>query len=116
MAENKEVPSPHPDDLMAVTVVLSFQAKPNPEVHDAPPFEITEFESTFGAQEAADHLEELVRAIREKRLYGHMVQDFAESAVGAGDWIAKTPEEILADARAEVETIRKSSPKGDEEG
>jgi hypothetical protein len=117
MEEKEERPNPHPDDLMAVTVALNFQAKLNPDVHDAPPFEIKEFETTFGAEEAADYLEALVRAIREKRLYSFMIQEFAESAVSAGDWIAQTTREILAEARADIErTEKKAPPDGGEEG
>src|SRR5438477_239311 len=36
-------------------------------------------------------------AIRERRLYGLMLQEQAESAVGAGQWIKKTIEEVIAE-------------------
>jgi hypothetical protein len=41
-----------------------------------------------------------VSAIRERRLYGFMVQDATEAAVGARESIEKTTEEVFAEARA----------------
>lgn len=79
----------HPDDFMVVTVSLEFRAKPNPEVGDSRPFEITELRSTSSAGEAEDYLQKIVNAIKERRLYGFMAQDVAEGAIGAGDWIGK---------------------------
>jgi hypothetical protein len=109
--DEPERPVPHPDDFMIVTVSLEFRAKPNPEVGDLPPFDMTELEYTPPAGETADYLQKVVNAIRERRLYGFMVQDFAESAVGAGDWIEKTTAEVLAEARAhgEEQTAEKRS-------
>jgi hypothetical protein len=52
-------------------------------------------------EEAADYLENVVNAIRERRLFGFMMQESAESAVAAGDWIEKTIEEVIAEARTE---------------
>jgi hypothetical protein len=101
MAKKTERPAPHPDDFMIVAVSLAFQAKLNPEVDDPPPFDAIEIEETFKAADAADHLEKLVTAIRERRLFGFMLQEQAESAVGAGQWIEKTNEEIFAQATAE---------------
>jgi hypothetical protein len=101
MSEKPEKLVPHPDDFMIVTVSLGFRAKPNPEVEDPPPFDLTELEYTPPAGEAADYLQSVVNAIRERRLYGFMMQEFAESAVGAGDWIEKTIEEVIAEARTE---------------
>jgi gamma-glutamyl:cysteine ligase YbdK (ATP-grasp superfamily) len=51
-------------------------------------------------------LEKLISAIRERRLYGLLVQEQAESAVGAGQWIEKTVEEIIAEATAENVDVR----------
>jgi hypothetical protein len=112
MSKKAETPVPHPDDLMVVTVSLEFRAKPNPEVEDPPPLDMIELEYTPLRGEAADYLEKVVNAIRERRLYGFMMQEFAESAVGAGDWIEKTTAEVLAEARAhgEEQTTEKSSP------
>jgi hypothetical protein len=109
--DEPEKPVPHPDDFMIVTVSLEFRAKPNPEVGDPPPFDMTELEYTPPAGETADYLQKVANAIRERRLYGFMVQDFAESAVGAGDWIEKTTAEVLAEARAhgEEQTAEKRS-------
>jgi hypothetical protein len=92
---------PHPDDFMVVTVALAFQAKLNPEVEDPMPFDAIGIEETLAAADAADYLEKMVSAIRERRLYGLMLQEQAESAVGAGDWIEKTFEDIMAEAAAE---------------
>jgi hypothetical protein len=105
MAKKTERPAPHPDDFMVVSVGLAFQAKQNPDVDDPPPFDATEIEETFRAADAADYLEKLVGAIRERRLYGFMLQEQAESAVGAGDWIEKTIEEVIAEATAEKTSV-----------
>jgi hypothetical protein len=99
MTETPQKPLPHPDDFMVVTVGLEFRAKLNPHVEDPPSFELTQLEYTPGKEEVADYLESVVHAARERRLYAFMVQEFAESAVGAGDWIEKTIEEVLAEAR-----------------
>ena len=100
MARKLGRPEPHPDDFMLVTVSLEFRAKINPDVSDPPPFDTTALEYTLSAAEAADYLEKVVGAIRERRLYGFMLQDAAESAVSAGEWIEKTTEEAIAEARA----------------
>jgi hypothetical protein len=101
MAKKTDRPAPHPDDFMIVTVSLAFQAKLNPGVADPLPLDATEIEGTFSAADAAEYLEKVVSAIRERRLYGFMLQDQAESAVGAGDWIEKTIEDVIAEATAE---------------
>ena len=101
MAKKTERPVAHPDDFMVVTVALAFQAKLNPEVEDPMPLDAIGIEETFGAADAADYLEKVVSAIRERRLYGFMVQEQAECAVGAGDWIEKSMEEVVAEATAE---------------
>src|SRR5438552_3420987 len=101
MAKKPERPTLHPDDFMVVSVCLAFQAKLSPLADDPPPFHTTEIEETFSAADAADFLEKVVGAIRDRRLYGFMLQEQAESAVGAGLWIEKTIEEIIAEATAE---------------
>ena len=106
MAKKTERPAPHPDDFMIVAVSLAFQAKLNPEVDDPPPFDAVEIEQTFTAADAADYLEKVVSAIRERRLYGLMLQEQAESAVGAGQWIKKTIEEVIAEATTENVGVR----------
>jgi hypothetical protein len=106
MAKKTERPTLHTDDLMAVSICLTFQAKLNPDADDPPPFHTTEIEETFRAADAADFLEKVVGAIRERRLYGFMLQEQAESAVGAGDWIEKTIEEVIAEATTENVGVR----------
>jgi hypothetical protein len=107
MAKKKpERPVPHPDDFMIIAVCLAFQAKLNPAVEDPPPFDATEIEETFTAADAADYLEKVVSAIRERRLYGFMLQEQAESAVGAAQWIEKTTEDIIAETRTENIAVR----------
>ena len=101
MSEKPRKPMPHPDDFMVVTLSLEFRAKPNPEVEDPLPFELTASEYTPPNEEAADYLENVVNAIRERRLFGFMMQESAESAVAAGDWIEKPIEEVIAEARTE---------------
>ena len=106
MAKKTERPAPHPDDFMIVGVSLAFQAKLNPEADDPPPFDAIETEETFTAADAADYLEKVVSAIRERRLYGFMLQEQAEFAVGAGQWIEKPIEEVFAEATAENAAVR----------
>ena len=106
MAKKAERPTLHPDDLMAVSICLTLQAKLNPDEDDPPPFHTTEIEETFRAADAADFLEKVVGAIRERRLYGFMLQEQAESAVGAGQWIEKTIDEVIAEARTENAGVR----------
>ena len=106
MAKKLERPTLHPDDLMAVSICLTFQAKLNPDDDDPPPFHTTEIEETFRAADAADFLEKVVGAIRERRLYGFMLQEQAESAVGAGQWIKQTIEEVVAEATTETAAVK----------
>ena len=101
MAKKTERPAPHPDDFMIVAVSLGFQAKLNPDVEDPQPLDAIGIEETFSAADAADYLEKVVSAIRERRLYGFMVQEQAECAVGAGEWIKKSIEEVIAEATGE---------------
>ena len=106
MKENPAKPVPHPDDFVTVSICLTFQAKLNPDADDPPPFHTTAIEETFRAADAADHLEKLVGAIRERRLFGFMLQEQEESAVGAGQWIEKTIDEVIAEARTENAGVR----------
>jgi hypothetical protein len=107
MAKKKpERPAPHPDDFMLVAICLAFQAKVNPDVDDPPPFDAAEIEEAFCAADAVDYLERVVAAIRERRLYGFLQQEAAESAVGAGQWIKKTTAELVAETRTENVPVR----------
>jgi hypothetical protein len=101
MSEKPRKPMPHPDDFMVVTLSLEFRAKANPEVEDPLPFELTEVEYTPPKEVAADYLEDVANAIRGRRLFGFMMQRGAENAVGAGDWIEKTIEDAIAEARTQ---------------
>lgn len=98
MSDEPTNPIPHPDDLIVVGVYFTFQAKLNPDIDDPPPLLAPELEQTFEAVDAADYLDRVSEAIRERRLYGFLFQEQAESAVGAGDWIARSVEEMMADA------------------
>jgi len=100
MANKMERPEPHPDDFMHITVSLEFRATLNPKASDPLPFDTMGSECTLRAGKASEFLEEVVKAIRERRLYGFMVQDAAESAVGAGEWVEETTEEVIAEAMA----------------
>jgi hypothetical protein len=88
----------HPDDLMVVTVSLEFQAKIDPQDSGAPQFEATSVELCLPAAEAAEYVQEVLDAIKGRRLYGFMVQELATSAVEAGQWIKKPLEELRAEA------------------
>jgi hypothetical protein len=86
----------HPDDLMVVTVSLEFQAKIGEK--DAPEFGTTAVELCLPAAEAAAYVQEVLDAIKGRRLYGFMVQEMAVSAVEAGQWIKKPLDELRAEA------------------
>jgi hypothetical protein len=64
------------------------------------------------AADAADYLEKVIGAIRERRLYGFMLQEQAECAVGAGQWIKKTIEEVVAEATTENAAVRLPNVQG----
>jgi hypothetical protein len=106
MAKKTARPARHPDDFMVVTVSLAFQAKLNPEVDDPPQFDTIAVEETLTAADATHYLERVVSAIRERRLYGFMLQEQAEFAVGAGQWIEKTIEDVIAESTAENVDVR----------
>jgi hypothetical protein len=91
---------PHPDDFLCVSLALDFRAKLNPSADDPPPFNFMGFESTMRASDAADFLQSVLHAIRGRRLYGFLVQQAAESAVGAGEWIEQSPEDTFAEVPA----------------
>jgi hypothetical protein len=95
---------PHPDDLIVVGIYFAFQAKLNPNIADPPPLLAPELEQTFEAAEAADYLDKVSDAIRERRLFGFLFQEQAESSVGVGDWIAKPVEEVMAEAARDADT------------
>lgn len=97
MSDDPMKSTPHPDDLILVGIYFAFQAKLNPDVVDPAPLLAPELEQTFEAAEAADYLDKVSEAIRERRLFGFLFQEQAESAVGAGDWIAKPVEEVMAE-------------------
>ncbi|WP_057851032.1 hypothetical protein [Bradyrhizobium valentinum] len=101
MPRKSKKSSPHPDDFMVVSVTLQFQAKPNPNAEDPPPFDFTELQETFLAVDAAEYLEKILAAIRDRRLCGFMTQQAAESPVASGDWIAMTTEDLFASMREE---------------
>ena len=91
----------HPDDMMAISVCLTFQAKLNPDDDDPPPIPAPEIEETFRAADATEFLEQVIDAIRARCLFGFLMQQQAQCAVGAGQWVEKTIEEIIAEAKAE---------------
>jgi hypothetical protein len=109
MSKKRKKLNKHPDDFMVVSVSLQFRAKLNPDIKDPQPFEITEIEQNFLAADAAGYLEEVLSAIRDRRLYGFMTQEAAEAPVAAGDWIAMTTEDLIAAMRGEY-TKTASSP------
>jgi hypothetical protein len=106
MAKKSEPSKLHADDFMVVSVGLTFQAKPSPDDDDPPPLHTTAIEDTFTPADAPDYLEKVIAAIRERRLYGFMLQEQAESAVGAGQWIKQTIEEVVAEATTETAAVK----------
>ena len=93
---------------MVVTIALEFRAKLNPDVDDPQAFETVAFEATLKAADATDYLEKVLGAIRDRRLYGLMTQESAESSVSSGEWIAMTIDDLLAEVRKE--RTEKASP------
>jgi hypothetical protein len=106
MAKKTKPPASHPDDLMVVSVCLAFQAKLNPDDDDPPPFDATEIEQSFGVHDAGAYLEKVAVAIRERRLYGFFHQELAQSAVSTRQWVAKTTQEVIAEAQVELAAVR----------
>jgi hypothetical protein len=104
MSEEPTNPVPHPDDLIVVGIYFAFQAKLNPDIDDPMPLYAPETEQTFTAAEAADYLDKVSEAIRERRLFGFLFQEQAETAVGAGEWIARSVEEVMAEAARDGDT------------
>jgi hypothetical protein len=99
MSEESTKSVPHPDDLIVIGIYFAFQAKLNPDIDDPTPLYAPEIEQTFEADGAVDYLDKVTDAIRERRLFGFLFQEQAESAVGAGEWIARPVEEVIAEAR-----------------
>jgi hypothetical protein len=66
----------------------------------------TEIEQSFGVHDAGAYLEKVAIAIRERRHYGFFHQELAQSAVSTCQWIAKTTQEVLAEARPESAAVR----------
>ena len=92
-----EAAAPHPDDFMVVTIDLEFRAKVNPDKPAPPPMDSISVTVCLPAEEdTADFLEDIAEAIRERRLYGFMVQEAAESPVGCGEWIGKALDDVLS--------------------
>ena len=83
---------PHPDDFIEVHATLKFRAKVNPEATDPAPVVWTDVGIELSAAHAADFLEDVVRATRERRLYGFMLQYSAEGQ--ADDWLKGTVEDF----------------------
>jgi hypothetical protein len=101
MITKPKKPMPHPDDFIVIGISLTFQAELNPEAQDPPALDVIEILETMGTAEAPEYLEKVVSAVRDRRLYGLMQQQAAESAVGSGDWIEKLPEDLIAEATAD---------------
>jgi hypothetical protein len=106
MAKKTKPPTSHPDDLMVVSVCLTFQAKLNPDNDDPAPFDATELEQAFDVQGAGEYLERLIVAIRERRLYGFFQQELAQDAVNTRQWVAKTTQEVLAEGQPALAAVR----------
>lgn len=82
----------HPDEMMTVSVSLDFTAELNPELDDVPSLGTVSVECTLGTADAAVYLEDVIAAIRGRRLFGFMAQEAAISAVSAGEWVQGTSE------------------------
>lgn len=95
-----ELKQPHPDDFMVVMIGLEFRAKENPANNYPHPLDsVTSYTVCLPAEDdTADWLEDIAEAIRNRTLYGFMAQEAATNPVACGEWIAKTTEEIIAEA------------------
>lgn len=86
---------PHPDDFMLVNIDLKFCAKVNPDVVDPPPVDVCQINMCLPADDAtADLLEEIADAIRQRRLFGFVMQESAALSVGTNEWIRNTAEDM----------------------
>jgi hypothetical protein len=100
-ARMKGVRRAHPDDFFAITVCLEFRAKTNPTIIDPMPIDGTvEWSCTEAPPKAVIILQQVIDAIREKRLYGFMMQESAKNPVGSKEWIAKTLEDLMTEEKA----------------
>src|ERR1700749_583842 len=70
MKKKAEQPVSHPDDLIVVGIRFSFQAKENPDGDDRLPLPAVDIEQTFEARDSVEFLDEVVAAIRDRRLFG----------------------------------------------
>lgn len=99
MAKKANAPQPRPDDFMVVSVKLEFRAKLKSS--DAPPLDTVSTELALLTEAASVYLEQVIGAIRERRLYGFMQQDAAEAHVGTGQWVKMSTEDPFARARVQ---------------
>jgi hypothetical protein len=81
---------PQPDDFMIVTIGLAFQAKENPGNSEPHPVDFTIDTVTYlpAEEDTADLLEQIAKAIRERRLFGFAAQWCAELPVATGEWVS----------------------------
>ena len=93
----------HPDEMMTVSVSLDFRSEINPDVEDPPPLDTIGVRFTFSAANAIPYLEEVLAAIRGRRLFGFMAQAAAINAVRAGEWIPEKTENSGAKKAADNE-------------
>jgi hypothetical protein len=87
-----------PDDLMLVSINLTFNAK---SIVDDHPIDVsTEFETCLPAEEeTAAYLRSIADAIDEGRLFGFMQQESASCPVNCGEWVERTVEDQAAEMR-----------------
>jgi hypothetical protein len=90
----------HPDDFMVVRIGLELRARSNPNVENPAGLETIMHERVLGAARAADYVERVLGAIRDRRLYGLMMQLAAESSVGASEWVAMEVHDSIAEIHA----------------
>lgn len=74
-------PPVHIDDLMCITVEIELRAKGNVDGFHC---------GTAGcmpASECVEYLETVIKAIKERRLYGWVCQESAQAAVETGEFV-----------------------------
>jgi hypothetical protein len=106
MKKKAEQPVSHPDDLIVVGIRFSFQAKENPDGDDRLPLPAVDIEQTFEAPDSVEFLDEVVAAIRDRRLFGFIMQERANTAVSSGDWVKKTFKEMISESDDGSPTIK----------
>jgi hypothetical protein len=94
------------DEFMVITLITEFRGKLHPKfkAEEEKAGEVPQLDhikachyTLPAGEDGAVYLEKIVKAIREKRLYGFMIQDSADSHCSAKEWVELTNDDVFAD-------------------